>query len=117
MERGERRQDRAFPWPYTRACVVSADAVWVGAGNGPPGNQGGLFRTYDLGASWERLPLPQIANSTIWNLAFCRADPRRVYCTSISGQIYRSLDRGMSWTKLPVEFGEIRALAWTRAPA
>ncbi|MBM3457504.1 MAG: hypothetical protein FJX77_03070, partial [Armatimonadetes bacterium] len=41
------RVGRNFPWPYTRACAVPAGdphTVWVGAGNGPPGNQGGLFR-------------------------------------------------------------------------
>jgi photosystem II stability/assembly factor-like uncharacterized protein len=104
-----------FPWPYARGCAVSAEdprAVWVGAGNGPPGNQGGLFRTRDLGATWERLPLPQVTNSTVWNLAFNQAEPRRVYVSSVSGQLYRSLDGGDSWTKLPMEFGEVRALAW-----
>jgi photosystem II stability/assembly factor-like uncharacterized protein len=105
-----------FPWPYTRACAVSLEdprAVWVGAGNGPPGNQGGLFRTTDLGSTWERLGLPQTTNSTVWNLAFNATDPRRVYASSISGQLYRTLDGGDSWTRLPMEFGEVRALAWT----
>lgn len=104
-----------FPWRYTRACAVTAGdphTVWVGAGNGPPGNQGGLYRTSDLGASWERLGLPQVTNSTVWNLAFNPADPQRVYVSSVSGQIYRTLDGGDSWSKLPMEFGEVRALAW-----
>ena len=104
-----------FPWSYTRTCAVSAEdprAVWVGAGNGPPGNQGGLFRTVDAGNSWERLALPQVTNSTVWNLAFNGANPRRVYVSSVSGQLYRTLDGGDSWTKLPMEFGEVRALAW-----
>ncbi len=104
-----------FPWPYTRACAVSAEdphSVWVGAGNGPPGNQGGLFRTADLGRSWSRLGLPQVTNSTLWNIAFNPADPSRVYVSSVSGQLFRTLDGGDSWTKLPMEFGEVRALAW-----
>ena len=106
----------AFPWPYTRACAVSAEdphTVWVGAGNGPPGSQGGLFRTRDRGATWERLGLPQVTNSTVWSIAFNPADPKRVYVSSVSGQLYRTLDGGDSWTKLPMEFGEVRALAWT----
>jgi len=105
-----------FPWPYTRACGMPADdppTVWVGAGNGPPGNQGALYRTRDLGATWERLPLPQVANSTIWNFAFHASDPKRIYVSSISGQLYQTLDGGESWTKLPMEFGEARTLAWT----
>ncbi len=107
---------REFPWPYTRACVVSPHdphTVWIGAGNGPPGNQGALYRTPDAGETWERLGLPQITNSTVWNIAFHPADPNRVYASSISGQLYRSLDGGDSWSKLPREFGEVRALAWT----
>lgn len=105
-----------FPWPYCRACAMppgDAQTVWVGAGNGPPGNAGALYRTRDLGGSWERLGLPQFTNSTVWNIAFNAADRRRVYVSSISGQLYRTLDGGDSWTKLPTEFGEVRALAWT----
>lgn len=109
------RVGQVFPWHYTRACAPAAadpHTVWVGAGNGPPGNQGGLFRTHDAGSTWERLGLPQVANSTIWNLAFHPSDPRRVYATSVSGQLYRTLDGGDSWSKLPIEFGEVRAVAW-----
>jgi photosystem II stability/assembly factor-like uncharacterized protein len=106
---------RAFPWPYTRACAVPPDdphTVWVGAGNGPPGNQGGLYRTRDLGGTWERLALPQVTNSTVWSIAFNAADPRRVYAASVSGQLYRTVDGGDCWSRLPMEFGEVRALAW-----
>jgi hypothetical protein len=105
-----------FPWRYSRACAVPAEdphTVWIGAGNGPPGDQGALYRTSDLGANWERLGLPQTANSTIWNIGFNTADPRRVYVSSVSGQLYRTLDAGDSWSKLPMEFGEVRAVAWT----
>ncbi|MFN3648857.1 MAG: WD40/YVTN/BNR-like repeat-containing protein [Armatimonadota bacterium] len=109
------RVGEQLPWPYTRACAVppgETETVWVGAGNGPPGSQGGLYRTPDFGATWERLPLPGVANSTLWNLGFRPSDPRRVYATSILGQFYRTLDGGESWTKLPWEFGEVRAVAW-----
>jgi photosystem II stability/assembly factor-like uncharacterized protein len=109
-----------FPWPYTRACAMPPNdphSVWVGAGNGPPGSQGGLYRTSDLGATWERLGLPQVTNSTVWSIAFNAADPARIYAASISGQLYRTLDHGDSWSKLPMEFGEIRAVAWSLMPA
>lgn len=112
---------RHFPWSYTRACAVppwDPRAVWVGAGNGPPGNQGGLFCTRDGGETWERLPLPQVANSTIWTIAFAPPAPgaasRTAFVASISGQLYRTDDGGESWSKLPTEFGEIRALAVAR---
>jgi photosystem II stability/assembly factor-like uncharacterized protein len=109
------RVGETFPWPYCRAAAPAPDdpnLVYVGAGNGPPGSQGGLYRTADRGQSWERLPLPAAPNSTIWNFGFHRADPRRLYAASISGYLYRSFDAGASWEKLPHEFGEVRALAW-----
>jgi photosystem II stability/assembly factor-like uncharacterized protein len=104
-----------FPWPYCRAAAsapADPDLIYVGAGNGPPGSEGALYRTPDRGASWERLPLPVAPNSTIWNLGVNAADPRRLYAGSISGQLFRSLDAGATWQKLPHEFGEVRALAW-----
>ncbi len=105
-----------LPWRYSRACApdpMLPGAVWVGAGNGPPGNQGGLFRTADGGETWERLGLPQVTNSTVWSIAANAADPRRAYVSSVSGQLYRTLDGGDCWSKLPMEFGEVRAVIWT----
>jgi photosystem II stability/assembly factor-like uncharacterized protein len=107
-----------FPWPYCRAAASAPedpDLVYLGCGNGPPGNQGALFRTRDGGSSWERMALPIAPNSTVWNLGFNAADPQRLYASSISGQLYRSLNGGASWQKMPHEFGEIRALAWVPA--
>lgn len=104
---------RVFPWTYARACVVDPgdpSRVWIGAGNGPPGDAGGLFATRDLGATWERLPLPGTANSTVWSIAFHPENPSLVYVASISGQIYRSGDAGGTWERLPREFGEVRSL-------
>lgn len=112
------RVGQTFPWPYCRAAAPAPDdpdLIYVGAGNGPPGSQGGLYRTADRGDSWQRLPLPVTPNSTIWNFGFLASDPSRLYAASVSGYLYRSLDAGTSWAKLPREFGEVRALAW--APA
>ena len=105
-----------FPWRYARAAALDPEdpnMVWVGAGNGPPGNQGGLYRTRDRGETWEEMPLPVRPNSTIWNLGFHVADPSRIYATAINGYVYRTLDRGATWEKLPHEFGEVRGVAWT----
>jgi photosystem II stability/assembly factor-like uncharacterized protein len=104
-----------FPWTYTRACQadpLDPGIIWVGAGNGPPGSEGGLYRSQDAGDSWERMALPGLANSTIWSLAFNPADSLRMYAASISGQLFLTRDGGATWVKLPREFGEVRALAW-----
>ena len=105
-----------WPWQYTRwASLDPADpsAVLVGAGNGPPGNEGGLYRTPDQGQTWEKLALPRDpTNSTIWQMGLNAADPQRLYASSVSGQIFGTLDGGETWTQLPMEFGEVRGLAW-----
>jgi len=106
----------AFPWPYARWCAVPPlrpDTVWVGAGNGPPGDQGALFATSDGGRTWERLALPRVANSTIWTGAFHPAEPRWACVASVSGQVYITADGGATWEQLRREFGEVRAVAWS----
>ncbi len=104
-----------FPWPYCRAAMYvpmnGAGRVYIGAGNGPPGDQGGLFYTDNLGKSWERADLGLTANSTIWCLARQPAVPGWLFACSVNGQLFRSTDDGASWSKLTHEFGEVRALS------
>ncbi len=103
-----------YPWPYCRGILHLSNGdsqIWVGAGNGPPGNQGGLFYSDDLGKSWQRADLGGDANSTIWALAHNPAFPDWLVVYSVAGQLYRSTDRGHTWTKLSREFGEVRAVA------
>ena len=103
-----------FPWPYCRGVLHTSNGssrVYVGAGNGPPGDEGGLFYTSDLGRSWERADLGGNANSTIWALAHNPGVSGWIMAHSVSGQLFRSTDNGNSWTKLPREFGEVRAMA------
>ncbi|MEM7033072.1 MAG: hypothetical protein AAF629_26205 [Chloroflexota bacterium] len=101
-----------YPWPYCRNVLYlknETDRVFVGAGNGPPGNQGGIFVTTDLGRSWEQMDLGGNANSTIWNFAYNSDVSDWIMAYSIHGQLYRSTDQGHNWEKLSHEFGEVRA--------
>lgn len=103
-----------FPWPYCRGVLHlgnGSSRVYVGAGNGPPGDQGGVFCTPDLGHSWERADLGGNSNSTIWALAHNPAVSGWIMAYSVGGQVFRSTDNGDSWTKLAHEFGEVRAMA------
>ncbi len=103
-----------YPWPYCRAAFfLNGDAgrVFIGAGNGPPGDEGGIFSTRDNGQSWERADIGGVANSTIWTFAHNPNVNDFIIACSVSGQLYRSTDTGDSWTKLAHEFGEVRALA------
>ena len=103
-----------YPWPYCRAAFfLNGDAgrVFIGAGNGPPGDQGGIFSTRDAGKTWNRADIGRTANSTIWCFAHNPQFTDLLIACSVSGQLYRSTDAGGSWTKLDHEFGEVRALA------
>ena len=107
-----------YPWPYTRAALYlngDASRVFIGAGNGPPGDEGGIFYTRDLGESWQRADIGMTANSTIWCFANNPAVSGWIMACSVSGQLFRSTDDGNSWSKLEHEFGEVRALAVTPA--
>ncbi len=103
-----------YPWGYCRGalCVTNgASRLFVGAGNGPPGDSGGIFYTSDLGQNWERADLGGDSNSTIWALAHNPAVSDWMLAYSVSGQLFRSTDNGNSWIKLKREFGEVRAMA------
>ena len=103
-----------YPWPYCRAAFfLNGDAgrVFIGAGNGPPGDQGGIFSTCDAGKTWNRADIGRTANSTIWCFAHNPRFNDLLIACSVSGQLYRSTDSGESWTKLTHEFGEVRSLA------
>ena len=106
-----------YPWPYARAADYIESSVnhgegriFIGAGNGPPGSQGGIFVSSDGCESWIRADLGLTANSTIWNFAYTTSVPGWIMAYSVSGQLFRSTDDGVSWQKLDREFGEIRGL-------
>jgi photosystem II stability/assembly factor-like uncharacterized protein len=107
------------PWQYARSVVTRPDdasTVFLANGNGPPGNDGRLFRSRDGGDTWERLLLPEPINSTVWCIALHPADPSLMFVCTNLGQLFRSTDGGDRWTRLPHEFGEIRALHWRSIP-
>jgi photosystem II stability/assembly factor-like uncharacterized protein len=108
-----------FSWAYCRGIVSKADdphTLFLGNGNGPPGNVGALQMSRDGGRTWRTARLPVTPNSTIWTFATNPVDPNLIFCASVSGYVYRSDDGGETWTKCPHEFGEVRALAWTNEP-
>ena len=106
-----------LPWPYCRGMAQMCgrpEVIFLGNGDGPPGTVGAVARSTDGGVTWREEPMPGRANGTVWTFAVHPADPSLVYAAGVNGQVYRSTDGGASWEKLQREFGEIRALAWTR---
>jgi photosystem II stability/assembly factor-like uncharacterized protein len=99
---------------YCRDLLVAQDdpqtlylAAGAGGGGAPAGTQeaGALFRSQDVGETWERVDLGDTPPSRMAQIAIDAATPSRVYCCSQRGQVYSSHDRGQTWHKqqVPVE--------------
>ena len=67
------------------------------------GNNGGIFKSNDGGATWRQLTQGLEGGVTQANLAIAPSNPKRIYASIASGGgttgIYRSDDAGESWTR------------------
>ncbi|MCH8870864.1 MAG: hypothetical protein IIC85_14215 [Chloroflexi bacterium] len=109
------RFDEMFPGgSYCRGLTIAPDdpktiylAAGAGGGGAPAGTEeaGAVFRTRDLGDTWERLDLGSIPPGRMFQVAIDRAAPDRIYCTTNYGHFFASNDRGDSWegSQIPVE--------------
>ena len=92
---------------YCRDLQVAPDdpktlylAAGAGGGGAPPGTEeeGALFRSRDLGDTWERLDIGDTPPSRMFQIAIDRAAPSHVYCCTGYGHFYGSYDGGDTWT-------------------
>jgi photosystem II stability/assembly factor-like uncharacterized protein len=76
-------------------------------------NDGMLYRSDDLGASWRRVDHGIKANATMMSVAVDRADRKRIYCVSRCGQVFGTEDEGASWReyRLPAGVEDVYAVA------
>ena len=99
---------------YCRGLLVAPDdprtiylAAGAGGGGAPPGTEeaGALFRSRDVGETWEQVDLGETAPSRMFQIAIDRAAPSHVYCCTFDGHVYSSYDGADTWSKsrLPVE--------------
>ena len=99
---------------YCRDLAVAPDdpstiylASGAGGGAAPPDTvpEGALFRSRDVGETWERLDLGDVPPGRMMQVAIDPSVPSRISCGSYSGEIYSSSDGGQTWQKslLPVE--------------
>ena len=82
-------------------------ASGAGGGAAPPDTvqEGALFRSRDVGQTWERLDLGDVPPGRMMQVSVDPAAPSRISCAAYSGEVYSSSDGGQTWSKsmLPVE--------------
>ena len=118
-ERGHRWEhvqvEEMFPGgSYCRDLLVAPDdpktmylAAGAGGGGAPPGTTegGALFRSGDVGETWQRLDLGKTPTTRMFQIAIDPAAPSHVHCCTRDGEVYSGGDGGITWSvdRLPVE--------------
>lgn len=102
------RVDEMFPGgSYCRGLLVAPDdprtmylAAGAGGGGAPAGTEeaGALFRSRDIGETWEQVDLGETSPKRMFQIAIDRAEPSHVYCCNYDGRVYSSHDQGETWS-------------------
>jgi photosystem II stability/assembly factor-like uncharacterized protein len=101
---------------YCRGLIVAPDdpktmylAAGAGGGGAPSGTQeaGALFRSRDIGETWERVDIGDTPPRRMFQIAIDRAAPSNVYCCDYEGRVYSSQDGGNMWQKTTQVPGEM----------
>jgi photosystem II stability/assembly factor-like uncharacterized protein len=84
-------------------------AAGAGGGGAPRGTQeaGALFRSLDVGETWERVDIGETPPSRMAVVAIDHGRPARIFCCTREGQPYHSDDAGKTWQKTPLVPGEM----------
>lgn len=74
---------------------------------------GSLYRSQDLGATWTRFDHGVKAESTMMAVALHSGDPDQVYCVARKGQVFGTQDGGRTWRehRLPEGVEDVYAIA------
>ena len=92
--------DPANPDTVYAALWEARQGPWENSSWG--GNNGGIFKSTDGGATWRQLTQGFAGAVTQASLAIAPSDPKRIYASIASGGgtgIYRSDDAGESWSR------------------
>jgi len=76
-------------------------------------DDGALYRSNDLAATWQRIDHGIKMNSTLMAVAADASDAARIYCVTRLGQVFGTEDAGASWQeyKLPEGVEDVYAIA------
>ena len=99
---------RFSPLTYCRSVIVSPHdprTLFAGLSPASRSNDGSLYRSDDLGASWHRYDRGIQANATMMAISVHPDDPSQVYCVSRCGQVFGTSDGGKAWDEWPLPAG------------
>lgn len=68
-------------------------------------DEGSLYRSTDLGETWQRFDRNVTMNSTLMTVAISPRDSARVFCAARRGQVFGTEDGGQSWMHWPLPAG------------
>ena len=104
---------RFSPLTYCRDVLVSPHdprTLYACLSSAARSDDGTLYRSDDLGASWHRVDRGIKAQGTMMSVAVDRADPKRIYCATRTGQVFETADAGASWSEYPLPPNVVRRL-------
>jgi photosystem II stability/assembly factor-like uncharacterized protein len=91
---------RFSPLTYCRDVIVSPHdprVMYACLSQGAFSTAGSLYRSDDVGQSWQRIDHGVKAESTVMAVSVHPGDPARVYCVTRGGQVLGTEDSGGSW--------------------
>ncbi len=87
--------------------------LYVSLGKAARSAEGALYRSPDLGTTWERVDRGFTPKSTMMAVALTARQPSCVYCATRDGEVFGTHDGGAVWQEypLPADTKEVRAIA------
>jgi photosystem II stability/assembly factor-like uncharacterized protein len=99
---------RFSPLTYTRDVKVSQHdprTMYAALSIAAVSDEGSLYRSRDLGETWQRFDHGIAMRSTLMIIAESPADPDRVYCATRKGQVFGTEDGGKRWQEYQLPDG------------
>jgi photosystem II stability/assembly factor-like uncharacterized protein len=107
---------RFSPLTYARDVQISPSdprTMYACLSPAARSRDGSLYRSQDLGQTWQRLDHDVKARSTMMSVALHPQDPEQVYCATRGGQVFGTQDGGATWHEypLPTNIHDVYAVA------
>lgn len=102
------RIGRFSPLTYCRDVIVSPHdplVMYACLSQAAFSTAGSVYRSADLGETWQRFDRGIRAESTMMSVAAHPDDASRVYCIARGGQVFGTEDSGESWQEYPLPAG------------